>query len=132
MTGDRKSEFQNSDSDLPFEEWRDWLAGELAETQEALAASLESLNAAEVANATAQAAHAAISEAVTRLHGPLSYALSSRIRGVDEDRYEAAAAMTRLRAEVGHTRERVADLEQALREVGQLMAPVVVEDADAA
>jgi hypothetical protein len=63
--------------------------------------------------------------------GPISHALAGYIRGIDESRYDTASALTRLRAEVSHARKRIVHLEQALREVGQLMAPVVMEDVDA-
>jgi hypothetical protein len=116
---------------VPFAEWRDAIAGELDEAQQALAASTEAMHEAEVAHASAQALHAAASAAVAGLRGPVSHALSGYVRGIDERCYDTASAATRLRAEVGHARERVADLEQALREVGQLLAPVVMEDADA-
>jgi hypothetical protein len=111
---------------VPFAEWRDELAVELDEAQQALAASVEAMHEPEIADASALALHAAASAAVAALRGPISHALAGYIRSIDESRYDTASAATRLRAEVSHTRERIGDLEQALREVGQLLS-----DADA-
>jgi hypothetical protein len=115
-----------------FETWRSQIESELAEAQQALAASVEAMHEAEIAHASALALHAAASAAVAGLRGPVSHALAGYIRGIDESRYDTASAMTRLRAEVGHTRERVADLQQASREIALLMAPApAMEDQDA-
>jgi hypothetical protein len=116
------------DAALPFAEWRDEIAVELDEAKQALAASTEALHEAEIADAKAQSQHALVKQAVDALRGPISRSLAVYIRGIDEGRYDAASAVARLRAKVTHARERVADLTQSLHEVGQLMAPVAVED----
>jgi hypothetical protein len=117
-----------TDAALPFAEWRDELAAELAEAQKALAASAAAVQEAEFAHLTAQDQHAAIQRAVATLHGSVSHALSAHIRGVDEERYTAASAMARARADFAGIRDRIADLQQAAQELAFLMAPVAVED----
>jgi hypothetical protein len=118
------------DAALPFAEWRDEIAAELDEAQKALAASAAAVQQAEFAALTAQDQHAAIQRAVATLHGPVSHALSAHIRGVDEERYAAASAMARARADFAGIRDRIADLQQAAQELAFLMAPAAVEEQD--
>jgi hypothetical protein len=116
---------------LPFAAWRDELAVELAEAQQALAAAASAVQQAEFAHLTAQDQHAAIQRAVATLHGSVSHALSAHIRGVDEERYTAASAVARARADFAGIRDRIADLQQAAQELAfLLMAPAAVEEQD--
>jgi hypothetical protein len=114
-----------TDAALPFAAWRDELAVELAEAQQALTAAADALKEAEAAHEAAQAWHVEIRKALaTALPGnTISHALAGRIRGADEAHYDAASAMTRARAEVAGLRDRIGDLQQAAREVALLMAP---------
>ena len=112
-----------TDAALPFTTWRDEIAAELDDAQRAVVAAALALDEALAAHATAKARHAAVRQAIAVFHAPPAHALAARVRGADEDLHDAAGAVARASADFSGLRERIADLEQALREIGQLMAP---------
>jgi hypothetical protein len=120
-----------------FAAWRAEIEAELLETQQALADAHVSLREACAACEVAEAARHDLYDAVAGLRQPVSWALSARVRFADQDVGPAQGAVAQARGLIKACREKVADLEQALTEIAQLMpAPllVVVEefaDADA-
>jgi leucyl aminopeptidase (aminopeptidase T) len=111
-----------SDASLPFGVWREELAAELVEAREALAAAMVDLIEAEAAHDAAAAAHAALRDAIAPIRAPAS-AIAARVRHSEEALHDMAAAVLRSRGVVTGLREQCADLEEALRQVAELMAP---------
>jgi chromosome segregation ATPase len=109
---------------LPFTDWRDEITVELSEAQVALAAATAELHAAETSLADAKVQHQALRDAVTVLRPPISSAIGRRVGNSDESVREAGNAVARARGAVTALRDRCADLEEGLKQLAQLVAPV--------
>jgi chromosome segregation ATPase len=120
--------FAMTDAGLPFSEWREQLEEDLAEAREAFATASVDLQAAKVSHDAARGQHEAARAAVGVLRQPIAQALAARLRHFDEGVHDAAAAVARARGALSGASDRVADLEQALREIAQLMAPAAEEE----
>jgi chromosome segregation ATPase len=111
-----------TDASLPFAAWREELAAELVEVQQALGDASAELTEAEASLNAATEAHAALRAAIATLSTPAS-AIAARVRHSDEALHDLSAAVGRSRGAVTGLRERCGDLEEALRQVAQLTSP---------
>jgi predicted nucleic acid-binding Zn-ribbon protein len=114
-----------------FSTWRDEIAAELVEAQQALADAQAEQASAIAARVTADAQLRAIRNAVAVLsQHTMATALAARVRFAAEDAHAAAGVVARAAGQVTGARDKVSDLEQALQQIERLRTPLEADDAE--
>jgi chromosome segregation ATPase len=114
---------------LPFSIWREEIEAELAQAQQEITAATVAIHAAELSYNAVKAQHEAMRNAILPLRQPLASALAARVRHSEESVHAAGRDMVCARGAVTGLRDRRADIEEALRQIEQLLAtPSAVDD----